>query len=205
MVKSDGPSQRPATVANAPAFFDFRPVYGDASLADDLRTYLDSALTDRKTFLERLAERAVRNAPPMGFFRSFVVEKGGDVIPKVSARVPGARVPGARRFVLPRRCPVCGSTIDRPADGKSWSLFTLSFLKVGDLAGVLPPSLGGLGLNWRDRSVVLEEIGRSFLGGGALNCAPPDQPNTSRLKPSASPMPSQMAGDNTTFSARSDK
>ncbi len=41
----------------------------------------------------------------------------------------------------------------------------------------LPPSLGGLGLNWRDRSVVLEEAGRSFLGAGALNCAPPDQPN----------------------------
>jgi CBS domain-containing protein len=28
-------------------------------------------------FLERLAERAVRIAPPMGFFKSFVVEKGG--------------------------------------------------------------------------------------------------------------------------------
>ena len=49
--------------------------------------------------------------------------------------------------------------------------------RAGIYAPQLPPALGGLGLNWRDRSVVLEEIGRSFLGGGALNCAPPDQPN----------------------------
>ena len=34
--------------------------------------------------------------------------------------------------------------IDRPTDGKTWHLFTLSFLKVSDLAGILPPSFGGL-------------------------------------------------------------
>lgn len=41
----------------------------------------------------------------------------------------------------------------------------------------LPPSLGGLGLSWVERAVVLEEAGRSFLAPGAMNCAPPDQPN----------------------------
>lgn len=49
--------------------------------------------------------------------------------------------------------------------------------RAGIYAPQLPVSLGGQGLSWRDRSVVLEELGRSFLGAGALNCAPPDQPN----------------------------
>ena len=51
----------------------------------------------------------------------------------------------------------------------------------GIYAPQLPPELGGLGLNWRDRAAVLEEAGRSPLGPGALNCAPPDQPNMINL------------------------
>lgn len=41
----------------------------------------------------------------------------------------------------------------------------------------LPLAWGGLGLTWVERAVVLEEAGRSFLAPGAMNCAPPDQPN----------------------------
>ena len=41
----------------------------------------------------------------------------------------------------------------------------------------MPTELGGLGLTWVERAVVLEEAGRSFLAPGAMNCAPPDQPN----------------------------
>lgn len=41
----------------------------------------------------------------------------------------------------------------------------------------LPREHGGLGLNWVQRTAVLEEAGRSYLGPGALNCAAPDQPN----------------------------
>jgi DNA ligase (NAD+) len=42
-----------------------------------------------------------------------VVEKGGDVIPKVSAAVPELRPRGARRFVMPTACPECGSPLYR--------------------------------------------------------------------------------------------
>jgi acyl-CoA dehydrogenase len=41
----------------------------------------------------------------------------------------------------------------------------------------MPREHGGMGLNWVQRFVVLEEAGRSYLGPGALNCAAPDQPN----------------------------
>lgn len=51
----------------------------------------------------------------------------------------------------------------------------------GIYAPQLPVELGGLGLNWRERAVVLEEAGRSFLAPGAMNCAPPDQPNMINL------------------------
>lgn len=43
-----------------------------------------------------------------------VVEKGGDVIPKVSAVLAEQRRVGSKRFVMPKTCPVCGSNIFRP-------------------------------------------------------------------------------------------
>jgi DNA ligase (NAD+) len=43
-----------------------------------------------------------------------LVEKGGDVIPKVSGIVPEKRPPGTTSFRMPRSCPVCGSAISRP-------------------------------------------------------------------------------------------
>ena len=43
-----------------------------------------------------------------------VVEKGGDVIPKVSAVNKSKRQKGTRPFSMPKECPVCGSKIFRP-------------------------------------------------------------------------------------------
>jgi DNA ligase (NAD+) len=45
-----------------------------------------------------------------------IVEKGGDVIPKVSGLVPGKRPAGTKPFKFGTVCPVCGSEIFRPAD-----------------------------------------------------------------------------------------
>jgi DNA ligase (NAD+) len=42
-----------------------------------------------------------------------VVEKGGDVIPKVTASIPEKRPRGTRPFSMPTRCPACGSRIYR--------------------------------------------------------------------------------------------
>jgi DNA ligase (NAD+) len=42
-----------------------------------------------------------------------IVEKGGDVIPKVSGIVPDLRPRGTRPFEMPRQCPECGSRIYR--------------------------------------------------------------------------------------------
>lgn len=58
-------------------------------------------------------------------------------------------------------------------------------------AGLFAPHMskeyGGLGLNWRDCSVLFEEAGRSLLGPQALNCAAPDEGNMHMLEKIASP------------------
>jgi len=43
-----------------------------------------------------------------------VVERGGDVIPKVTGVVTSKRPKNARRFVFPKKCPECGSRLVRP-------------------------------------------------------------------------------------------
>jgi DNA ligase (NAD+) len=42
-----------------------------------------------------------------------VVEKGGDVIPKISGVVPERRPAGTRKYRMPSSCPVCGTEIRR--------------------------------------------------------------------------------------------
>jgi DNA ligase (NAD+) len=49
-----------------------------------------------------------------------VVEKGGDVIPKVSAVVLAKRPAGTKHFRMPSVCPECGSTIARPEGEAAW-------------------------------------------------------------------------------------
>ncbi len=43
-----------------------------------------------------------------------IVEKGGDVIPKVSGVIKEKRKPGSNQFRMPDRCPECGTKIARP-------------------------------------------------------------------------------------------
>ncbi|OVZ62161.1 DNA ligase (NAD(+)) LigA [Pigmentiphaga sp. NML080357] len=45
-----------------------------------------------------------------------VVRRAGDVIPEVVTPVLDKRPAGARKFVMPTHCPVCGSAIERPED-----------------------------------------------------------------------------------------
>lgn len=43
-----------------------------------------------------------------------LIEKGGDVIPKVIQVITSRRVGELPEFVMPERCPVCGGTVHRP-------------------------------------------------------------------------------------------
>jgi CBS domain-containing protein len=76
-------------VLNSVAFFDFRPMFGEVSLAETLRDDLKSLLTDQKVFLGYLANMAIKNQPPIGFFKSFVVEKGGEHKDELNLKIKG--------------------------------------------------------------------------------------------------------------------
>jgi DNA ligase (NAD+) len=49
-----------------------------------------------------------------------IIEKGGDVIPKVVAPIVSLRPPGATPFVMPTECPVCNSTLHRDEEEVVW-------------------------------------------------------------------------------------
>ncbi len=79
----------PDAVLNSLILFDFRPMYGDVKLAETLRDYLNSFVKDEKVFLGYLANMVIKNTPPIGFFKSFVVEKGGEHKDELNLKIKG--------------------------------------------------------------------------------------------------------------------
>ncbi len=79
----------PDAVLNSLAFFDFRPVYGETALAEALRDHLVALLRDQKVFLGYIANMAIKNTPPIGFLKSFVVEKSGEHKDELNLKVKG--------------------------------------------------------------------------------------------------------------------
>ncbi|MCB0636880.1 MAG: CBS domain-containing protein [Lewinella sp.] len=67
----------PKAVMHSTIFFDFRPVYGATKLADALTNHIFEEIDDRSLFLQHLATQALKNPPPLTFFRNFVVESSG--------------------------------------------------------------------------------------------------------------------------------
>jgi CBS domain-containing protein len=61
----------------AAIFFDYRRVYGELDIEAELRPIIENSKGQR-IFLARLARAALRQSPPLGFFRNFVLERDGD-------------------------------------------------------------------------------------------------------------------------------
>ncbi len=76
-------------VLNSVTFFDFRPLYGESALAEALRDHLNVLLKDQKVFLGYLANLAIKNQPPIGFFKSFVVDKDGEHKDELNLKIKG--------------------------------------------------------------------------------------------------------------------
>jgi CBS domain-containing protein len=79
----------PEAVLHSVAFLDFRPLYGEVSLAESLRDFVIALLKDEKVYLGHLANMAIKNTPPIGFFRSFVVDKSGEHKDKLNLKIKG--------------------------------------------------------------------------------------------------------------------
>lgn len=64
---------------NATIFFDFRALFGEACLADELRAALHALIEENRLFLRRMVENALANRPPLGVLRDFALsDKDGE-------------------------------------------------------------------------------------------------------------------------------
>lgn len=67
----------PETLLNSSIFFDLDSVYGEASLVENLKDLIAQKASTNPLFLASMARNALNRTPPLGFFRTFVMEKDG--------------------------------------------------------------------------------------------------------------------------------
>ncbi len=92
----------PEALLHASIFFDFRPLAGDAGLALDLRAWLIRAAQKNPRFLHQMAGNALRNRPPLGVVRDFVLSEDDAHPHTLDLKLNGATpfVDAARIFAL---------------------------------------------------------------------------------------------------------
>ncbi len=66
----------PQALLNAVIFFDFRPLQGDESLAQNLRGHLQALARNNSRFQRQLAQYALETRPPLGVISDFVTDDG---------------------------------------------------------------------------------------------------------------------------------
>ncbi len=122
----------PGALLNASIFFDLRPLYGDHTLAENLRTLLLSMTSDTPAFLHLMAANAIQAMVPLSFLGE--VSDGGRSGDGIDLKKYGSRifVDAARIFALATGVRAvntgerlhqaganCGLTTDELAAGKA--------------------------------------------------------------------------------------
>jgi len=80
-------------ILNSAIFFDFRAVYGDFSLAEELQDHLFERLkTAGNLFFVHFAKACGLRHTPLSFFRNFVVEKNGEHKSKLDLKHNGSSI-----------------------------------------------------------------------------------------------------------------
>lgn len=99
----------------ATVFFDFRPVAGNKTLAEELTQHLYQEIEKEKLFLNFFAKNALLNPPPLGFFRNFMVEKSGEHAEKfdIKLRAMMPLADAARILILSHRIVGINNTFKR--------------------------------------------------------------------------------------------
>lgn len=68
----------PEALLYSSIFFDLRALHGDASLLEELQAKVLAGTRGNQTFLAHLSRAALEHRPPLGFFRKFVLQRGGE-------------------------------------------------------------------------------------------------------------------------------
>lgn len=71
-------SPTPMSMMLSSIFFDLRPVTGSDELFDPLKKMILEKSQVNRIFLAYMMANAMKHRPPLGFFRQFVLEQGGD-------------------------------------------------------------------------------------------------------------------------------
>ena len=82
----------PEALLNSTIFFDFRPLFGTESLAEELREHLLRLTRDNRRFFRMMASEALQIDPPLGFLRDFVLTEEGPYAGTVDLKKRGARL-----------------------------------------------------------------------------------------------------------------
>jgi CBS domain-containing protein len=91
----------PDALLGANIFFDFRPLAGNAGLAENLRAWLRDLAAGNRLFLRMLVHNALQAEPPLGMIRKFKTD-GGEYAGTIDLKTQGTRifVDAARAFAL---------------------------------------------------------------------------------------------------------
>lgn len=68
----------PQTLLNSNIFFDLDSVWGEAELAEQLKDLIAEKASRNEPFIALMARNALNRTPPLGLFRTFVMEKDGE-------------------------------------------------------------------------------------------------------------------------------
>ena len=68
----------PMSLMLSSVFFDLRPVYDPAGMFEEIHDQVLRLSKDNRIFIAYLTANAIKNRPPVGFFRNFVLIHGGD-------------------------------------------------------------------------------------------------------------------------------
>lgn len=79
----------PEAMLKTLVFFDFRHLYGDPSLAEELRDHLGVLADGNRLFFGNMANTIIKNVPPVGFLRTFIVEKNGEHKNELNLKMKG--------------------------------------------------------------------------------------------------------------------
>lgn len=81
----------PQALLNAAIFFDFRAIHGDRALVPRLWEWLAAYAPDRGRFHLLMVQNALRNQPPLGLVRDFVLASGGEHPDTLDLKVNGVQ------------------------------------------------------------------------------------------------------------------
>jgi CBS domain-containing protein len=104
----------PENLLSSTIYFDLRAVWGPSEGCEQLRSELLEEISENRLFQRMLAESALRQRPPVGRFRDFVVSRKSDGKATLDLKVQGLTpfVDGARLLALGHGIGVC-NTLDR--------------------------------------------------------------------------------------------